>query len=96
MLEHKHRWYMSITLILNQYKYSKSQSEWYENGLYNIYKNKEDVEFNSYFLSMTDIPTSMCYYAVVIIYKIELYTKDNTIMNNIVINSKVAKEGEES
>jgi hypothetical protein len=46
---------------------------------------------------MTDIPTSMCYYAVVIIiYKIELYTKDNTIMNNIVINSKVAKEGEES
>ena len=72
MLEHKHRWYMSITLILNQYKYSKSQSEWYENGLYNIYKNKEDVEFNSYFLSMTDIPTSMCYYAVVIIiYKIE-------------------------
>ena len=97
MLEHKHRWYMSITLILNQYKYSKSQSEWYENGLYNIYKNKEDVEFNSYFLSMTDIPTSMCYYAVVIIiYKIELYTKDNTIMNNIVINYKVAKEGEES
>ena len=45
---------------------------------------------------MTDIPTGMCYYAVVIIYKIELYTKDNTIMNNIVINSKVAKEGEES
>ena len=45
---------------------------------------------------MTDIPTSMCYYAVVIIYKIELYTKDNTIMNNIVINYKVAKEGEES
>jgi hypothetical protein len=65
-------------------------------GLYNIYKNKEDVEFNPYFLSMTDIPTNMCYYAVVIIYKIELYTKDNTIMNNIVINSKVAKEGEES
>ena len=45
---------------------------------------------------MTDIPTSMCYYAVVISCKIELDTKDNTIMNNIVINYKVAKEGEES
>ena len=40
----------------------------------------ERVVFNSYFLSMTDIPTSMCYYAVVIIYKKELDAKDNTII----------------
>ena len=42
--------------------------------------NIEKIELNSYCLSMTDIPTSMCYYAVVIIYKKELDTKDNTIM----------------
>ncbi|MBD0359988.1 MAG: hypothetical protein ICV56_04680 [Nitrososphaeraceae archaeon] len=59
-------------------------------------KIREICRVYSYFLSMTDIPTSTFYYAAVISCKIELDTKDNTIMNNIVINSKVAKEGEES